>query len=209
MIRGQLAEFGIALAKGMSHALRFVERLLNDEVVAVPPVAAKVILLLAEQLRELQSRIQEIEKELTAWFRGNEVARRLERVPGIGVITASALVATVSDPGQFRSGRQFAAWLGVTPLQRSSGGNERQGRISKMGDRYLRRLLVIGATSRIRAAEHHPAAADPWLLGLLARKPKKLVAVALANKAARIAWVIMARDESYRAPGQLPAKAAA
>ncbi len=209
MIRSQLAEFGIALAKGIQHALRFVEQLLNDEVVAVPPLAAKVILLLAEQLSELQTRIQEIEKELTACFRGNEVARRLERVPGIGVITATALAASVADPEQFTSGRQFAAWLGVTPLQKSSGGNERLGRISKMGDRYLRRLLVIGATSRIRAAERHPATADPWLLGLLARKPKKLVAVALANKAARIAWVIMARGESYRSPEHLPAEAAA
>jgi transposase len=198
MIRGQLAEFGIALAKGIQHALRFVEQLLNDEVVAVPPVAAKVILLLAEQLRELQSRIQEIEKELTAWFRGNEVARRLERVPGIGVITATALVATVGDPGQFTSGRQFAAWLGLTPLQKSSGGNERLGRISKMGDRYLRRLLVVGQTSRLWAAERNPATADPWLLGLLARKPKKLVAVALANKTARIVWALMVRGESYR-----------
>ncbi len=209
MIRGQLAEFGITIAKGVQHALGFVDRLLDGEAVAVPLVAAKVIRLLAEQLGELRTRIQEIEKELTAWFRGNEVARRLERVPGIGVITATALVATVGDPGQFTSGRQFAAWLGVTPLQKSSGGNERLGRISKMGDRYLRRLLVIGATSRLQAAQRNPAAADPWLLGLLARKPKKLAAVALANKAARVAWVIMARGESYRAPGHLSVEAAA
>ncbi len=209
MIRGQLAEFGIAIAKGVGHALSFVNRLLDGEVVEIPSVAAKVILLLAGQLAELQRRIREIEKELMAWFRGNEVARRLERIPGIGVITATALAATVGDPGQFTSGRQFAAWLGLTPLQKSSGGNERLGRISKMGDRYLRRLLVIGATSRLRAAKHHPASTDPWLLGLLARKPKKLVAVALANKAARIAWVVMARGESYRAPERLPAHPAA
>ena len=209
MIRSQLAEFGITIAKGVNHALSFVDRLLDGEAVSIPLVAAKVVRLLAGQLSELQSRIREIEKELTACFRGNEVARRLERVPGIGVITASALVASVGDPGQFTSGRQFAAWLGLTPLQKSSGGNERLGRISKMGDRYLRRLLVIGATSRIRAAKYHPATADPWLLAMLARKPKKLVAVALANKAARIAWVIMARGESYRAPGHLSVEAAA
>jgi len=206
MIRGQLAEFGIALAKGIQHALRFVDRLLDGEVVEIPPVAAKVIRLLAEQLDELQSRIREIEKELMTWFRGNEIARRLERIPGVGVITATALAATVGDPGQFTSGRQFAAWLGVTPLQKSSGGNERLGRISKMGDQYLRRLLVTGATSRLQVAVRNPATADPWLLGLLARKPKKLVAVALANKAARVAWVIMARGESYRAPGHVAAR---
>ena len=209
MIRGQLAEFGIVIAKGVSHALSFVDRLLDGEVVEIPPLAAKVILLLAGQLSELQTRIQEFEKELTVCFRGSEVARRLERVPGIGVITATALVASVGDPGQFTSGRQFAAWLGLTPLQKSSGGNERLGRISKMGDRYLRRLLVVGQTSRLWAAERNPATADPWLLGLLARKPKKLVAVALANKTARIAWVIMARGESYRAPGQMPVNSAA
>ena len=208
MIRAQLAEFAIAIAKGVSHALRFVDRLLDGEAVAVPPLAAKVIRLLAEQLGDLQTRIRELEKELMAWFRGNAVARRLESVPGIGIITASALAATVGDPDQFTSGRQFAAWIGLTPLQKSSGGNERLGRISKMGDRYLRRLLVNGATARLQAAGRNPSAADPWILGLLARKPKKLVAVALANKAARIAWVIMARGESYRAPGHLSAEAA-
>ena len=209
MIRGQLAEFGIPLAKGVGHVLRFVDRLLDGVVVEIPTVAAKVLCLLAGQLVDLQTRIREIERDLTLWFRGNEVARRLESIPGIGVITATALAATVGDPGQFTSGRQFAAWLGLTPLQRASGGKERLGRISKMGDRYLRRLLVVGATSRIRAAEYHPATADPWLVGLLARKPKKLVAVALANKAARIAWVVMARGESYRATGHLSAHPAA
>ncbi len=209
MIRGQLAEFGIAIAKGVSHALGFVDRLLDGEVVEIPPLAAKVMLLLAGQLAELQTRIREIEKELMVCFRGNEIARRLETIPGIGLITATALAATVGDPGQFTSGRQFAAWLGLTPLQKSSGGNERLGRISKMGDRYLRRLLVTGQTSRIQAAVRNPAAADPWLLGLLARKPKKLAAVALANKTARVAWVIMARGESWRAPGHRPAHSAA
>jgi transposase len=209
MIRGQLAEFGIVLAKGVSHALGFVDRLLDGEVVEIPPLAAKVMLLLAGQLAELQTRIREIEKELMVCFRSNEIARRLETIPGIGLITATALAATVGDPGQFTSGRQFAAWLGLTPLQKSSGGNERLGRISKMGDRYLRRLLVTGQTSRIQAAVRNPAAADPWLLGLLARKPKKLAAVALANKTARVAWVIMARGESWRAPGHRPAHSAA
>ncbi len=200
MIRAQLAEFGIAIPKGVQHALKLVERLLDGEVVDIPPLAAKVVLALAQQLHDVQSRIQVLEQELALWFRGNEVAKRLETIPGIGYITASALAASVGDPQQFSSGRQFAAWLGLTPLQKSSGGKERLGRISKMGDRYLRRLLVNGTTSQLRWARLHPETASPWVVGLLARKPKKLVAVALANKAARIAWVVMARGETYRAP---------
>ncbi len=210
MIRAQLAELGIAIAKGVQHALKLVERLLDGEAAEIPPLAAKVVHALAEQVHDVQSRIQVLEQELALWFRGNEVAKRLKTIPGIGFITASALAASVSDPQQFSSGRQFAAWLGLTPLQKSSGGSERMGRISKMGDRYLRRLLVNGATSQLRWARLHPETASPWVVGLLARKPRKLVAVALANKAARIAWVVMARGETYRAPqpGSAPETAA-
>jgi transposase len=200
MIRAQLAEFGIAIAKGVQHVLKLVDRLLDGEVVDIPSLAAKVVLALAEQLHDVQSRIQVLEQELALWFRGNEVAKRLITIPGIGFITASALAASIGDPRQFSSGRQFAAWLGLTPLQKSSGGKERLGRISKMGDRYLRRLLVNGTTSQLRWARLHPETASPWVVGLLARKPKKLVAVALANKTARIAWVVMARGDTYRAP---------
>jgi transposase len=199
MIRGQLAEFGIVLAKGIQHALKLVDRLLDGEALDIPALAAKVVITLAEQVRDLQARVQDLDKDLMAWFRGNEVARRLETIPGIGVITASALAATVTDPQQFTSGRQFAAWLGLTPRARSSGGKERSGRISKMGDQYLRRLLVNGMTSRLRWLRHHPEA-QPWAAELLQRKPAKLVAVALANKTARIAWAVMTRGETYRAP---------
>ena len=199
MIRGQLAEFGIVLAKGIQHVLKLVGQLLDGETLDIPPLAVKVMMALARQVRDLQARIGELEKELQAWFRGNEVAQRLATIPGIGVITASALAATVSDPGQFTSGRQFAAWLGLTPRTNSSGGKARLGHISKMGDQYLRRLLVNGMTSQLRWARLRPDA-QPWAAGLLRRKPAKLVAVAMANKAARIAWAVMTRDEIYRAP---------
>ncbi len=199
MIRAQLAEFGMPLAKGIGHVLRLVGRLLDGETPDIPPLAIKVLMALAEQVRDLQARVQLLDKELMTWFRGNQVARRLETVPGIGLITASALAATVTDPHQFTSGRQFAAWLGLTPRANSSGGKERLGRISKMGDRYLRRLLVNGMTSQLRWARRNPDA-HPWVANLLRRKPAKLVAVAMANKVARIAWVVMTRGEVYRAP---------
>ena len=199
MIRGQLAEFGIVLAKGIQHALKLVDRLLDGEALDIPALAAKVVITLAEQVRDLQVRIGILERDLKTWSRDNQVAKRLQSIPGIGVITASALAASITDPQQFTSGRQFAAWLGLTPRARSSGGKERSGRISKMGDQYLRRLLVNGMTSRLRWLRHHPEA-QPWAAELLQRKPAKLVAVALANKIARVAWVVMTRDETYRAP---------
>jgi transposase len=208
MIRGQLAEFGIVLAKGIQHALRLVEQLLDGEALELPALAAKIMISLAQQVRDLQARIGDLEKDLMVWFRGNEVARRLETIPGIGIITASALAATVTDPHQFTSGRQFAAWLGLTPRANSSGGKERQGRISKMGDRYLRRLLVSGMTAQLQSVRRHPDR-HPWTTGLLHRKPAKLVAVAMANKAARVAWVVMTRGDVYRAPQASTEKVAA
>jgi transposase len=207
MMRSQLAEFGIVLAKGIQHVLRLVERLLDGEALELPELAAKIMIALAEQVRDLQARLRDLDKDLLAWFRGSEVARRLETIPGIGIVTASALAATVTDPHQFTSGRQFAAWLGLTPRANSSGGKDRAGRISKMGDRYLRRLLVSGMTSQLRSARRHPDK-HPWVTGLLHRKPAKLVAVAMANKAARTAWVMMTRDEVYRAPQPLNQAAA-
>ncbi len=208
MIRAQLAEFGIVVARGIQHVLKLVNRLLDGEMLHIPALAAKVIFVLAEQMRDLQTRVEVLDRELKAWFRGNEVAKRLETIPGIGFVTASALAATVTDPHQFKSGRQFAAWLGLTPRANSSGGKERLGRMSKMGDQYLRRLLVNGSTSRLRWARSNPHA-HPWVSSLLQRKPAKLVAVAMANKVARIAWVVMTRDEIYRAPEPATQEAAA
>ena len=199
MIRAQLAEFGIVLAKGIQHVMKLVDRLVDGEVPDIPPLACKIVIGLAQQIHELQARIDTLEHEMMIWFRGNELAKRLETIPGIGVITASALAASITDPHRFGSARQFAASLGLTPKADSSGGRERMGRISKMGDRYLRRLLVSGMTSQLQSVRRKPEA-HPWVTGLLASsKPDKLIAVAMANKAARIAWVVMTRGEVYRA----------
>jgi transposase len=200
MIRSLLAEFGIEIRRGIEQALTLAKRIAAHEAPDIPPLAAKVIAGLARQVLDLQARLNEIECELLAWHRSNDIAKRLATIPGIGTVCATALAASVTDPHQFRSGRQFAAWLGLTPLQHSSGGKERLGRISKMGDKYLRRLLVVGMTSLIRRAKYKPEAVDPWLADLLSRKPARLVTVALANKAARVVWAIMVRGGVYRMP---------
>jgi transposase len=200
MIRGLLAEFGIEIRRGITHALSLAERIAAGEMPDIPTLAAKMIASLAGQVLDLQTRLREIERELLAWYRSNDIARRLATIPGVGTVCATAFAASVTDPHQFRSGRQFAAWLGLTPLQHSSGGKERLGRISKMGDKYLRRLLVVGMTSLVRRAKYKPDAVDPWLAALLSRKPVRVVTVALANKAARVIWAIMARGGIYRAP---------
>ena len=200
MIRGLLAEFGIEIRRGITHALRLAERIAAGDMPGIPALAAKMIASLAGQIIDLEARLREIERELLAWHRSSDIARRLATIPGVGTICATAFAASVTDPHQFRSGRQFAAWLGLTPLQHSSGGKERLGRISKMGDKYLRRLLVVGMTSLVRRAKYKPDAVDPWLAALLSRKPVRVVTVALANKAARVIWAIMARGGIYRAP---------
>lgn len=207
MIRSLLAEFGIEIRRGIEQALIVARRIAADNIPDVPPLAAKVIAGLAGQVLDLQVRLREIERELLVWHRSSDVAKRLATIPGIGTVCATALAASVTDPHQFRSGRQFAAWLGLTPLQHSSGGKERLGRISKMGDKYLRRLLVVGMTSLIRRAKYKPEAADPWLADLLSRKPARLVTVALANKAARVVWAIMVRGGVYRMPAGVVASA--
>jgi transposase len=205
MIRGLLAEFGIDIPKGITHALVLVRRVVAGEAHEVPQLAAKVIGALAEQALEGQARIRQLERDLLAWYRSSELARRIATVPGVGLLGATALAATVTDPTQFRSGRQFAAWLGLTPLNNSSGGKERLGRISKMGDQYLRRLLITGMTSLVARNRHHPGTADPRITALLARKPVRLATVAMANRTARAIWAIMVRGEVYRAPGPLAA----
>lgn len=139
------------------------------------------------------------ERDLMAWHRATAASQRLETIPGIGFITATALAATVGDARVFRSGRQFAAWLGLVPKQHSSGGKERMGAISKMGDRHLRHLLVFGATAVIRYTRRKATTVSIWADRLLERKPARLVTVAVANKMARIAWAVMAREENYRA----------
>ncbi len=200
MVRGLLAEFGVETPRGLHHALALASRLVDGEAAAVPALAQRVVAGLARQIAALQVELTVIEKEILVWHRSSDVAQRLATIPGIGVISATALAASVTDPQQFRSGREFAAWLGLTPLQHSSGGKERMGRISKMGDKYLRRLLVVGMTSLVRRARVSPASVDPRIIDLLARKPVRLATVAMANRTARVVWAVMARDETYRRP---------
>lgn len=198
MMRGILAEFGIEIPQGLHRALEMARAIVGGEAPDVPSDAVKVVARLSQQALDAHAQLREIERDLLAWQRRSDLATRLLTIPGIGPIGATAIAASVTDPRQFRSGRQFAAWLGLTPLQRSSGGKERLGRITKMGDKYLRKLLVVGMTSIVRRAKNKPQAVDPRLLALLARKPMRVVTVAMANKTARIAWAVMVRGEVYK-----------
>jgi transposase len=198
MMRGLLAEFGIDIPEGLERALLMARRVVDGVAPDMPVEAVKIIGMLSRQALDTHAQLREIDRALVALQRTDDVARRLATIPGIGPVGATALAAAVTDPGQFRSGRQFAAWLGLTPLQNSSGGKERLGRISKMGDKYLRKLLVIGATSLIRRARRKPETMDPRLPDLLARKPVRLATVAMANKMARIVWAVMTRGEVYQ-----------
>lgn len=202
MVRGLLAEFGIEIARGLHHALALAARIEAGAAPAVPALAVRVIAGLAGQIGDLQVRLTALEKELLAWHRANELSQRLATIPGVGVVTATTLTATVTDPERFRSGRQFAASLGLTPLQNSSGGKERMGGISKMGDRYLRRLLVVGMTSLVRRARAKPESVDPRIAAMLARRPARVVTVATANRTARVVWAVMTKGGSYRRPGE-------
>lgn len=197
-LRAHLAEYGIVAPKGRAHVGELVAVLDTGEGL-LPELARQTLLLIAGMIEGLSTQIRKIEIELMAWHRTNPACRRLETVPGIGFLTATALVATVGDAKVFRSGRQFAAWLGLVPKQHSSGGKERMGGISKMGDRYLRHLLVIGATAIVRYTRRKSTPVSIWANRLLERKPARLVTVAVANKMARIAWAVMAREENYRA----------
>jgi transposase len=204
-IRAHLAEFGIVAPVGR----RGVEELLN--VVAdpndkrVPEMARACILALGAQLRRIKEQILQFDRMITAWHRSSETSRRLDDCPGVGPALATALVATVADPRAFRSGRNFSAWIGLVPKQHSSGGKDRLGSISKQGDRYLRGLFVAGALAVIRYAKIHGTKHRPWLTALLARRPAKVAAIALANKLARMAWAMMAKGERYKEPVALAA----
>ena len=198
-IRAQLAEFGIITAQGPRRVAELVRRLGDPDDLGLPAIARSALLALGAQLFNLAAAIGNIERQLMAWHRQNVASRRLETIPGIGIITATALAASVPDPSVFGSGRQFAAWLGLVPRQSSSGGKDRLGHVSKMGNGYLRRLLVVGATSVTRRAAAINTRTGAWVRSLLERKPARLVTVAIANKTARTAWALLAREESYRA----------
>lgn len=171
----------------------------------LPEVARTCVTALGVQLRMLKAQILEFDRRIRAWHQSNQTSKRLDQVPGIGPALATALVASVPDPKAFRSGRNFSAWIGLVPKQRSSGGKDRLGSISKQGDRYLRGLFTAGALAVIRYAKIHGTEHRPWLTALLARRPTKVVAIALANKLARMAWAIMAKGERYKEPAALAA----
>ena len=197
-LRGHLAEFGVVAPRGPRNIAPLLEILADEADGRVPALARRALAPLVAQLGALQAGIEGLDQQLLDWHRASEVSQRLATIPGVGIITATALAATIAEPAMFASGREFAAFLGLVPRQSSSGGKERLGRISKMGDRYLRTLLVVGATAVLRHAKAKRSSTRVWAEGLLARKPFKLVAVALANKTARIAWAVMARGETYR-----------
>ena len=175
--------------------------IIADEKDARLPIDARAsLIVLAAQLQALHTMIGSIERRLTVQHRASEESKRVATVPGIGTLGASAITATVTDPSAFRSGRDFAAWIGLVSRQDSTGGKQKLGPISKQGDRYLRRILVVGAHSMLRRAKQNPEK-YPWLTQLPARRPFKVVAIALANKMARVAWALLARGSRYRARG--------
>lgn len=197
--RAHFAEFGIIAAQGPRQVMGLIARLRDEGDASLPEIARSALLALGTHLEALGGEIHALERQLMVWHRADATSQRLETIPGVGLITATALAASVPDPSVFKSGRQFAAFLGLVPRQNSSGGKDRLGRISKMGDRYLRKLLVVGATSVIRRAGSNPTKTGAWVRSLMERKPARVVTVAMANKTARIAWAVLTRGEVYRA----------
>jgi transposase len=198
-LRAHLAELGITAAQGNAGLKELLAIIASEEDARLPADAHAILIVLAAELQAMQTLITSIEKRIMAQHRASEESRRVETIPGIGVIGATAIAATVPDPRVFRSGRDFAAWIGIVPRQDSTGGKQKLGPISKQGDRYLRRILIVGAISVLRRAKENPGK-YPWLTQLLARRPFKVVAVALANKMARMAWALLAHGGTYRAP---------
>ena len=199
-IRAHMAEFGIVARVGIPRVKELLAVIADADDARLPPIARACLEGLAIQFMSLHEEIAIAERRILAWHRSSEVSRRLETIPGIGPITASALAASITDPALFKSGRELAAWIGLVPRQASTGGKERMGRISKQGDQYLRWLLVAGAMSVIRHARRKDPAKTPWLAGLMERRPLRVAAVALANKNARTAWALLANGGTYRQP---------
>jgi transposase len=203
-IRGHLAELGIISAKGRNGTAELFKIIADEKDDRIPAAVRFSLDVLARQHTAIAAEIGAIEKRIHAWHRSSEESRRLEQIPGVGPIVATALVSEVGDWREFSSGRNLAAWIGLVPKQHSTGGKERLGRISKQGNRYLRWLLVAGAMAVIRYARQH-GTQRLWLARIMERRPIKVAAVALANKIARMAWAMMVRAEPFREPGLLPA----
>ncbi len=195
-VRGYAAEFGLTAAKGMAHLVPLLERIQTDE--SLPALARELFAIQAKEYEQLQSQIDEVDAQLMARHRADECSRRLAKIPGVGPVGAMLLTMKTPAPELFRSGRQFAAWIGLTPRDHSTAGKVRLGAITRAGDEGLRSVLVVGATAVIQHARRH-GRASPWLARLLKRKSPKLAAVALANKMARIAWKLMLTGEAYTA----------
>lgn len=195
-LRGHLSEFGIVVAKGIENVKELIAVAADDA--ALPKAAKACVTLITGQIAALDASIRNIEKEIRRINAQDEVSRLLDKIPGVGPIIASAISASLPDPSVFKSGRDFAAFLGLTPRQNSSGGKDRLGGVSKQGDRYLRKQLVLGATSLLRVAAKHQGALADWITGMLARKPRRHVSVALANKLARIIWAVASTGELFR-----------
>jgi len=196
-LRAHLAEFGIIAPQGIHRVEKLAAEVHNP---AVPPLAREVLMLLVAELASVWRRVETIEARLIALHRTNDVSRRLASIPGVGPITAMAIANTVPDPAMFKSGREFAAWLGLTPKSHSSGGKDKLGRISKRGDRYIRHLLYVGAGNAVRFAKARAATGQAWIEGLQQRRPPKVVIIAVANKMARIAWALMMRGGTFQSP---------
>jgi len=199
-LRAHLAEFGIVAGVGRNGLERLLTVIENGEDDRVPPTARECLLALRDQLEMVKGQILDADRRILAWHRSSEVSQRLDDIPGIGPLIATALVASVPDPHAFKSGRDLAAWIGLVPRQNSTGGKERLGHISKAGNRYLRMLLVVGALSVIRRAQQVGYTRRPRLTKLLERRSTKVAAIALANKNARTAWAMMAHGTYYQEP---------
>ena len=202
-IRAHLAEFGVTAAVGRKGIEELLRVIADPSDKRVPDVVRTCLAALGSQLLSLKKQILDFDRMIMAWHRSNQTSKRLNCIPGVGPLLATALVASVADPKTFRSGRNFSAWIGLVPKQHSSGGRDRLGSISKQGDRYLRSLFVAGALAVIRHAKIHGTKYRPWVAALLARRPTKVAAIALANKLARMAWAMMARGERYNYPASL------
>ena len=200
-LRAHLAELGLVAAKGREGLQQLVMAVTESSDERLPSNARFACQAIVAQLHAVQTQINGLDKRIAQAHRANADSKRLDAIPGFGVILSTAVVATMTDPKAFKTGREFAAWIGLVPRQNSTGGKERLGSISKQGDRYLRRLLVVGAISIVRTARMRPDK-YPWVIELLARRPAKVVAVALANKMARIAWAVLAKGETYGAPAR-------
>lgn len=197
-IRAHMAEFGLIAPAGIPRVKELLAVIADEEDPRLPSVARTCLKGLVRQLSSLDQEIVAMERRIMCWHRSSDVSRRLETIPGIGPIIASALTATVTNPEVFKSGRELAAWIGLVPRQNSTGGKQRLGKISKQGDQYLRWLLVAGAMSVVHHAKRRGQTNLPWLADLIERKPAKVAAVALANKNARIVWALLRNGETYR-----------